>query len=91
MNQASLAQRRAHGALHRADQPGCPVADHEQRAGQAPLAEVGEEPGPGVPGLAGGRVEAEDRLAVGVDPQAASTGSTAAFAWYLKCDPSKNR
>jgi hypothetical protein len=68
MDQAALAQRLRVGLLDRADQPGRPVADHEQRAGQAPLLQVGEEVVPGVGGLASaGRQADEGGLALGGD------------------------
>src|SRR5919202_3859246 len=69
MNEASLAQRGAHGAFGRADQTGRAVGDDQQRAVQPALAEVGEEVRPGVVrlGRRGGQAD-EHRLAGGVDP-----------------------
>jgi hypothetical protein len=51
MDQAALPQRRAQGALDGTDQHGRAVADHQQRAGQPALAELGQKALPGVTGL----------------------------------------
>ena len=62
--QAALPQRGTHGRLERADQPGRPVADHQQRAAQPAFAEPGEKPLPRVAGLTGGRLQPDEhRLA----------------------------
>ena len=64
----ALAQRLGVGLLDRGDQPGRAVADDQQRAGQAPVLQIGEEVVPGVGGLAGARRQADERgLAVGGD------------------------
>ena len=68
MDQTALAQRGAHGLLHRGDQPGRAVGDHQQRAAQAAGAQIAQEPRPGVGGLGRRGVQPdEDRLAVGGD------------------------
>ena len=68
MDQAALAQRLGVGLLDRGDQPRRPVADHQQRAGQAPLLQVGKEVVPGVGGLPGAGRQADERgLALGGD------------------------
>jgi hypothetical protein len=77
---------------NRGQQPGRAVADDQQRAAQALLTQIGEEPFPCVTGLGGRGVQPDEHgLALGSDAQAASTGSAAALAWYLKCEPSRNR
>jgi hypothetical protein len=69
MDKAPLAQRRRHGALGGADQPGRAVGDDQQRAGQAALAQVTQEPVPRVARLPGRGVQADERrLAPGGDP-----------------------
>jgi hypothetical protein len=48
--------------------PGAPAETTSSGQAQPPLAEVGQEAGPGVPGLGRGGVEPDEhRLAVGVD------------------------
>ena len=48
MDKTALPQRGAQGGLNRADQPRCPVADHQQRAAQPTLGEPGQKPRPRV-------------------------------------------
>jgi hypothetical protein len=68
MNETSLAQCGAHGALHRADQSGRAVGDDQQPTAQPALAEPGQESFPGIPGLRRCRLwPDEHRLAGGVD------------------------
>jgi hypothetical protein len=68
VDQAPLAQRPGVGLLDRGDQPGRPVGDDQQRAGQAAGGQVGEEVVPGVGGLPGaGRQAGERGLALGGD------------------------
>jgi hypothetical protein len=76
-----LTQRGRHGALDRGQQPGRAVADDQQRASQAPLTQIGEEPLPSVCGLgqSGEHVEGElaargggvDRLLEAAEPDPA--------------------
>src|SRR5262245_44440634 len=68
MDQTALTQRRGVNLLDRADQAGGAVADDQQRAGQAAVAQVGEEVLPGVERVAGSRRQADEGgLAVGGD------------------------
>lgn len=65
---AGYLRRIGYCALHRPDQPGRPVADDQQRTGQAPLAQVGQERLPRVGRFAGSSLQPdEDGFAVGVD------------------------
>jgi len=63
-----LAQGLGVGLLDRGDQPGRAVGDDQQRGGQAPVFQVGQEGVPGVGGLAGARGQADEGgLAIGGD------------------------
>jgi hypothetical protein len=63
-----LAQRLGVGLLDRGDQPGRPIADDQQRAGQAPVLQIGQEGRPGIGGLASARGQADEgRLTRGGD------------------------
>ena len=68
VNKTALPECPGVGLLDRGDQPGRPVGDDQQRAGQATVLEILEEAVPGVGGLAGaGRQADERRLAFGGD------------------------
>ncbi len=84
VNDTSLAQGLGVGLLDRADQTRCSVADDEQWAGQAAVFEVGEEPAPGVSGLAGAGCQADERgLAVGGD----APGGQHRLGWGARVHP----
>ena len=55
MDKAALAQGLGVGLLDRGDQARGAVGDDQQRGGQAPVFQVGEEVVPGVGGLPGAR------------------------------------
>jgi len=68
VDQASLAQRPGEGLLDRGDQARRPVADDQQRGGQAAVLEILQEVVPCVGGLAAARGQADEGgLAVGGD------------------------
>ena len=68
MNKTPLAQCLRVGLLDRGDQAWRPVGDDQQRAGQAPVLQVGQEACPGVGGLAAARGQADEGgLAAGGD------------------------
>jgi hypothetical protein len=68
VDQAALAQRGGECLLGGGDQAVGAIADDQQRAGQSPVFEIGEELVPGVERLAGAGCQADEGgLAVGGD------------------------
>ena len=72
MDQTPLPQAVGEADLDRADQPWCPVGDHQQRRPQPASDQLTKEPSPGVVALVAGRCQPDQqRRALGGDPPGA--------------------